>query len=138
MNYKNYAEDLISKLETHNQDMIIDKLIELGEQNIFIPTMIEVYRMLKAQNKTQYIKTLEVYINAAYSPGLRAHILDDFIREKLKLQNALNELKAQHHIYTLEQKLYMYQNAEETLRSTSILEATQAIMKVIEFRGDKK
>jgi len=136
MSYEKEARELLNDLVYRSRDEMVDILIKLGESNSFIPVMIEFVSIAKAEGKYQSIKTMEECMNHAYSPGLRAHVLDDFIREKLKLQSELNELKTAHKIYVLEQKVYMYEQAEEMLRGSATNGATHEIMKILEFRGD--
>lgn len=136
MNYIEDAYKLLNNIETKTKDEIIDSLIQLGERNIFIPVMIEFVKLAKAEGKYPQIRIMEDYINEAYSPGLRAHILDDFVRERLKIQSEINELKTKHNIYVLEQKLFMYKQAEQMLRSNATSGSTYEIMKILEFRGD--
>ena len=134
MNYE--SEDLLNDIETKSRDEMIDILIGLGDQNVFIPIMINCLKLAKKKKKYRTISLIEEYINASYSPGLRAHILDDFIRERLKIESNINELKAKHSIYVLEQKLALYKQAESMIRSNSTLGATHEVMKILEFRGD--
>lgn len=134
MNLKEKAKSLLNLVKAKNKNEIIDHLIELGDGNIFIPVMIEVVKIAKEEGDYAAIQTLEDSMNSAYSPGLRSHILDDFIRAKLDIQTELNELKTKHGIYVLEQKLFMYKKAVEMLRSTATTGSTYEIMKILEFR----
>ncbi len=98
--------------------------------------MIEFVKLTRQNAEYDAVHVIEECMNAAYSPGLRAHILDDFIRNKTEIQREINELKSKHNIYVLEQKLFMYKKIEKTLRSTSTTGSTYEIMKILEFRGD--
>lgn len=130
------AITLLHDLKVKTKDFIINRLIEIGRENIFIPVMTEVVKLIRESNQHSLLMELAQYIDAAYSPGLRAHILDDFIREAVAIQSIINELKTQHHIYILEQKLFMYKQAEKMLRSTATTGTTHVILKILEFRGD--
>jgi len=136
MNYTELAEKLIGSLKSSTKDTIIDELIELGRQNVFIPVMIEYVKLAKQSANRGLIDDMISCIDSAYSPGLRAHILDDFIQAELQIKSKLNELKAKHQIYVLEQKLFMYHEVEQLLRSTATTGTTMAIMKILDFRGE--
>ena len=135
---KNRAQLLLEQLKSKTRDEVIDILIQLGEDNQFIPVMIEFVKLARKNSEHNYLRAIEECINAAYSPGLRSHILDDFIREKLKIQEELNEIKTRYRIYVLEQKLFMYKKAEQMLRSTATTGSTYEIMNILEFRGDSE
>jgi RNAse (barnase) inhibitor barstar len=131
------AKRLLEEIQAGDKDVITNTLIDLGMKDIFIPVTIEFVNLAKKMNLHSIIDSLKKYLDMAYSPGLRAHILDDFVRNKVKIMTHLNELKSKHKIYALEQKLFMYREAEKMLRSTSTTGTTHYIMKIIEFRGDK-
>jgi hypothetical protein len=134
-NYKEIAMHLLNEIKTRDKDKIIATLIKLGRENIFIPVLIDLIKLANT-NQENIMHDLSGYLDAAYSPGLRAHILDDFIRESIRLQGELNELKTKHLIYVMEQKLFMYRQAEKMLRSSSTTGTTQVLLKVLQFRGD--
>ena len=134
-NYKEVSNNLLTDLKTKNKDIIVGTLIKLGRDNIFIPVLIELIKLAKTSQENIMTELAE-YLDASYNPGLRAHILDDFIRESVKIQSEINELKTKHLIYVMEQKLFMYRQAEQMLRSSSTTGTTQVILKVLQFRGD--
>lgn len=138
MVYQKEAEKLENLVFLDEKDKIINYLIYLGDNDIFIPVLVEFVKNAKAKKNLQQISNLKEYIDLAYTPGLRAHILDDFIREKIRIQHDINEIKAKSRLYVLEQKLFMYKQAEEMIRAPSnTTGATHSIMKIVEFRGDK-
>ena len=134
--YHAIALTLIDNLKIKSKDDIVDELIDLGKQNIFIPVMIEFVKIAKNTSEKGLIQLVMEHIDIAYSPGLRAHILDDFIQAEIETKLKLNTLKTKHAIYILEQKLFMYNQVEKFLRSTATTATTRAIMKILEFRGD--
>ena len=138
MIYQRESEKLANLLLMEDKDKIIDYLIYLADKNIFIPVLIDFVQMVKERKNSQEIEKLKEYIDLSYTPGLRAHVLDDFIRDKLRIQYEINEIKSKNDLYVLEQKLFMYKEAEAMLRSPSNTKgSTHAIMKIVEFRGDR-
>ena len=138
MIYQREAEKLANLIFLEEKDRIVDYLIYLGDGGIFIPVLVQFVKTAKDKKNSNEIEKLKEYINLAYTPSLRAHVLDDFIRNKTQIQYDINEIKAKNGLYVLEQKLFMYKQAEEMLRVPSnTTGATHAIMKIIEFRGDK-
>lgn len=138
MIYQRESEKLMSMIFSEDKDRIIDYLIYLADKDIFIPVLIEFVKEAKTRKNTNEVEKLKEYIDMAYTPGLRAHVLDDFIRDKIKIQYKINDIKSKQGLYVLEQKLYMYKEAEAMIRSPSSTKgSTHAIMKIVEFRGDR-
>lgn len=132
-----YADELMTKiLNSVTDDEIINYLIMLGKANIFIPVVILFIRNAKNKKNLYIIGMLTNYINAAYNPGLRAQIIDDFTRERLAIENKINELKAKLGIYSMEQQLKLYENAEKMLHGDFTTATTHHLMKVFDFRVD--
>ena len=138
MIYQRENEKLLDLIVSEDKDAIIDYLIYLADKDIFVPVLIQFVKSAKERHKTEDIEHLKQYIDMAYTPGLRAHVLDDFIRDKTRMQYEINDIKSKNGVYVLEQKLFMYKEAEAMLRAPSNTRgATHAIMKIVEFRGDK-
>lgn len=138
MEHKKIAEQLLAKItdiET-DQDSVTDYLIELGHKNTFIETVICLLGLVKERKLYSITPLLSECINRAYNPGLRAHIIDDFIRHRINLESKINELKNVHKIYPLEQKLFMYYQAEKMLKTNCTALTTHLILQIAEFRGD--
>lgn len=134
---KEYANILHSKImQPDTDDNIVDYLIMLGKENIFIPVLVLFIHDTKAKNNLYAIGMLQKYINSAYNPGLRAQILDDFIRARLEIESKLNELKAKLGIYSMEQQLNLYKHAEHALATNATTSATHHILQVCNFRAD--
>ena len=140
MNKNEFIDKYVTQLSDfiinkRTDDEITDLLIDLGKKNIFIPTII----MFMKKHKRHYelIRILIDYINAAYTPGLRAQILDDFIRERLKIENKINEIKSSNGIYSMEQKLGLYKQAESMLYNDFTTATTHSLMKIFNFRTEE-
>lgn len=135
MSFIQKAKILLDKVQEPYHDEVTDFLIELGQKDEFIQTIVSFMNIIKQKKAHSLVISLTECINRAYNPGLKSHIIDDFVRHRLELEKEINELKAIHKIYILEQKLSMYVNAEAALKGPNTALATYLILQIASFRG---